>query len=100
MKSTSTKPEDLIKNLRALLEEAEKHVGAGADATDSVAEGLQARLAAAKEQLSDLCQKSKEKLCECAKATDAQVRTHPYETAAIALGVGVLLGAILKSRRH
>lgn len=33
-----------------------------------------------------------------ARTTDEKIRDHPYESLAVALGIGVVLGAILKSR--
>ena len=35
-----------------------------------------------------------------ARATDETIRAHPYESLAIALGVGVLLGALIRRNSH
>ena len=41
----------------------------------------------------------KDKAVEGAKATDSAIRSHPYESMAIAFGVGALIG-FLASRRN
>jgi len=47
----------------------------------------------AQERLTDLYDSAKEKVTEGARRTDEAIRAHPYESLAIALGVGVLIGA-------
>lgn len=93
-------PEQLVENLRALIAEAEKTLGS------ELAEGAEDKLASLRERFSDAREKvehafsvAKEKVVAGAKQTDSAIRSHPYESLAIALGVGVLLGAFLRRNK-
>ncbi|MBA4138291.1 MAG: hypothetical protein C0518_13345 [Opitutus sp.] len=94
---TSTSPEELVSNLRSLLSEAEKLVGesAGEYASDKMSE-LYNRLQSAQERVQELYGVAREKVAAGAQTTDRTIRSHPYESLAIALGIGVLLGALLR----
>jgi ElaB/YqjD/DUF883 family membrane-anchored ribosome-binding protein len=92
-------PTELASELRALLAEAEKILGDNAATSSHVAvAGLQERLEAAQEQLRELCTTTKQKVVSGAKQVDHCIRTHPYQSLAVALGVGVLVG-VLTGRR-
>ena len=70
--------------------------------TESLTERLEAareNLARAQERVSELYDGAREKVVAGAKATDKTIRKHPYESAAIALGVGVLIGFFVGRRR-
>jgi len=54
-------------------------------------EGLKQRLIAYYEDI-------EEAVVSGAKTTDKAIREHPYESLAIALAVGVLIGALIRSR--
>lgn len=90
-------PEELVANLRALLSEAEKLVGesAGEYASDRLT-ALQERLQAAQERVQELYGVARDKVAYGARQTDKTIRAHPYESLAIALGIGVLLGALIR----
>lgn len=96
-KATAESPEQVVENLRALIAEAEKTLGS------NLAEGAGEKLASLRERFTEMRDKAehtfeiaKEKVVEGAKKTDTAIRTHPYESLAIALGVGVLIGALLR----
>lgn len=98
-KSAQT-PDALLNDLRALVAEAEGLMGG--DITDQARdklEQLRERLSDAQERLTELYATAKEKVTEGARRTDETIRSHPYESLAIALGIGVLLGALLR-RNH
>lgn len=97
---TSQTPDALLDELRALVAEAEGLMGGEVNdhARDKM-EQLRERLADAQERLSDLYGSAKEKVSEGARKTDEAIRAHPYESLAIALGVGVLIGALLRRGR-
>jgi ElaB/YqjD/DUF883 family membrane-anchored ribosome-binding protein len=98
MKSrTSETPEQLLENLRALLAEAEKTIteSAGDYAGDKLSD-LHQRLDDARARIEEIYEKTRRRVVAGAKRTDEAIRTHPYESLAIALGVGVLLGAVLR----
>jgi len=99
-KSTAESPEQIVEHLRALIAEAEKTIGA------ELTEGAEEKLGSLRDRFSDAKEKAehclsvaREKVVHGAKQADTAIRSHPYESLAIALGVGVLLGALLR-RNH
>jgi ElaB/YqjD/DUF883 family membrane-anchored ribosome-binding protein len=94
-------PEQIVEHLRSLLAEAEKSIGV------ELTEGAQEKLAALRDRIADAKEKAehyisvaREKVVHGAKQADGAIRSHPYESLAIALGVGVLLGALLRRNNH
>ena len=99
-KITADSPEQIVEHLRALLAEAEQALGT--ELTEGAGEklsSLRERLSEAKEKLEHGFSVAREKVVHGAKQADTAIRSHPYESLAIALGVGVLLGALLR-RNH
>ncbi|WP_438479997.1 DUF883 family protein [Oleiharenicola lentus] len=100
MKSrTAQSPEKLVGNLRDLLSEAEKLVGDASEGASAKAEDIHSRIELAQEKLSEYYDIARDKVVSSAKTADKTIRSHPYESLAIALGVGVLIGALIKSNR-
>lgn len=98
---TSTSPEELVANLRGLLTEAEKLVGESAgEYTSSKMEELSDRLRAAQERVQEMYGVARDKVAYGARQADRTIRSHPYESLAIALGIGVLLGAFIRRSRE
>lgn len=100
-RSTSTEnPETLLNELRALVAEAEGLTKGDINEQvhDKLAE-LKDRFHDAQERLSEYYDIAKEKVVEGARRTDQTIRSHPYESLAIALGVGVLIGALIRRTR-
>lgn len=98
-KSSQT-PDALLDELRALVAEAEGLMGT--DITDQARDKmdqLRERISEAQERLSELYDSARVKVTEGARRTDEAIRAHPYESLAIALGVGVLIGALLRRGR-
>ncbi|MBL9207774.1 MAG: DUF883 family protein [Opitutaceae bacterium] len=88
-----------MNDLRALLSEAESlTAGTVAEQTSDRLADLRARLKEAQESLSEYYEIAKERVTEGARRTDAAIRSHPYESIVVALGVGVLIGALLRRR--
>jgi ElaB/YqjD/DUF883 family membrane-anchored ribosome-binding protein len=92
-------PKDLLTELQALVAEAEGML------TDSVSEHstealghLRARFGAAQERFSHLYEGAKKKVVAGAKYTDTTIRENPYQSLAVALGVGVVLGVLIGRR--
>jgi ElaB/YqjD/DUF883 family membrane-anchored ribosome-binding protein len=99
----SDSPEALIKNIQKLMEEVETIVAKSTDV--DVAGGfkdrltdLQDRFSGAKTKVQGYYKVAKQKVVDGAEAADETIRAHPYESLAVALGVGVLLGALLRRR--
>lgn len=91
--------EEMTDNLRALINEAEQVVSDGVSTTSSeVVADLKERLETGLEKLNDYYGGAKERVIAGARRTDDTIRSHPYESLAIALGVGVLIGALIRRR--
>ena len=73
-------------------EDAKALITATADVAEEKVIEARRRLASALERGKEAWGNMEAKAVESAKATDEVIRTHPYESLAIALGVGVLLG--------
>ncbi len=95
--STHESTDAVIENLRSLIAEAEKilNEGAAEPASEALAD-LKARLEDARHRAEELYQDARKKVVAGARQADETIRAHPYESLAIALGVGVLLGALLR----
>jgi ElaB/YqjD/DUF883 family membrane-anchored ribosome-binding protein len=86
-------------DLKTLIKDAESLIKETAgDMSDKAREArtrLQATLATAKEN----CQVLQDKTVAAAKATDRTIRSHPYESIGIALGLGLVVGVLVARRR-
>jgi len=91
-------PEQLLENLRQLVAEAEKLVGEGGENAEQAFGGIQVRFEQARAKLQDVYGAARKKVISGARQADDAIRSHPYESLAIALGVGVLLGALIRRR--
>jgi ElaB/YqjD/DUF883 family membrane-anchored ribosome-binding protein len=92
-------PEALRHDARTLAEDARALYEATAELTDEKISGARKRLADALDRGRGIYSGLQEKAVEGAKAVDGCVRDHPYQSIAMAFGVGALLG-ILLSRRN
>ena len=96
MKINRATPEEVMNELRSLLNEAEKVVAQTArEGGEAAAAALRERFQAAQEQLRELYGDARTKVVAGAKYTDATIREHPYSALGIALGVGVVAGVLL-----
>lgn len=98
-KDTVHTPKELLTELRALAVEAERML------SDSLSEhsaeaisNLRARFNAAHERFTEVYEGTKEKVVAGAKYTDTTIRENPYQSIAIAAGVGLLVGVLLGRR--
>lgn len=91
--------EEVLENLRSLIAEAEELIGSGvANTSSEVLEDVRSRLSEGLDKLNDYYGTAKEKVVAGARRTDETIRSHPYESLAVALGVGVLVGALIRRR--
>ena len=104
-------PEEVIEHITRLMAEAEAMIAG--PITDKSSNGigeLKERLSSARELLNDAYATARETLGEAydetrkqvaagAKYTDDQIRANPYQAIAVAAGVGVLLGLLMR-RNH
>ncbi len=95
--SPAESPEQLAESLRSLIAEAEKTLlSSVSEHADGQLSALHDRLESARDRVATMCADAKVKVVAGAKQADSTIRSHPYESLAIALGVGVLLGAVLR----
>jgi ElaB/YqjD/DUF883 family membrane-anchored ribosome-binding protein len=98
-KSTTRKAEAMIDQLEGMVEEAGQLI------KETTEESVKKQLNAFKDNMQDLSNKLKgyyddveEAVVSGAKTTDKVIRNHPYESLAISLAIGVLIGALIRSR--
>ncbi len=97
--STAQTPQDLVNDLHALVAEAEKMMGGAiTEHTGDALGALRTRFDAAQERLGDLYEGTRKKVVAGAKCADATIRANPYQSLAIAAGVGLLIGVLLGRR--
>lgn len=96
-------PEDLLNDLRGLVTEAERLLGQapqaqGACNCESSMAALRERFETAQERLGELYAGAKRKVVAGAKYTDGAIRENPYQSLAIALGIGLVAGVLIGRR--
>jgi len=91
-------PEQLLEALRQLVSETEQLLAEkGEDAVEKM-EDLRSRIERAGESLRELYGVGRRKFIAGARYADETIRSHPYESLALTLGMGVLLGAFLRRK--
>jgi ElaB/YqjD/DUF883 family membrane-anchored ribosome-binding protein len=94
-------PEEIVEHIGRLMAEAESLlVGPVAERAGDKFADLRARFSKLQEKAADAYSDARQKVVAGARATDETIRSHPYESLAIALGVGVLLGALIRRNSH
>jgi ElaB/YqjD/DUF883 family membrane-anchored ribosome-binding protein len=94
-------PKELLTELKTLVAEAETMMADSLSEHTAEALGsLRERFSAAQERFSDMYDRTKKKVVAGAKYTDTTIRDNPYQSIAVALGVGVLLGVLLGRRNR
>ncbi len=96
---TAHTPKELLHDLQALVAEAETMMTASASEHSADAlETLRTRFHAAQERFSHLYDGARTKVVAGARCTDQTIRANPYQSIAIAAGVGLLVGVLLGRR--
>lgn len=94
--------ERVMADLKSLARDAEDLIKVTASDASESAKEARTRLTAALERTKKSYLALQQQGLESAKVglqkTDDTIRTHPYETVGIALGIGILVGALLKRR--
>lgn len=92
--------EELIRNIQKLMAEVEEVIANTSDAAKGEAssrlEELQNRLSSASEAVTGMYRTARRRVTDGAQVADETIRSHPYESLAVALGLGVVLGALLR----
>lgn len=90
-------PEEIVEHISRLMAEAEAMmVGPVAERAGEKFSQLRARFEDLQTKASSAYTDARQKVVAGAKVTDETIRSHPYESLAIALGVGVLIGALIR----
>jgi ElaB/YqjD/DUF883 family membrane-anchored ribosome-binding protein len=94
--------ERLMADLGAIAADVEALLRVTVDDTSDKAKETRARLTAALEKARATCQELQSQGVASARAAvnkaDQAIRAHPYEAIGIALGAGILLGALLRRK--
>ncbi len=98
MNSRYETPQAVRHDARTLAEDARSLLEATAHVADEKITEARARLTEALERGKMSYERVKEKAIEGAKAADETIRTHPYHTAGITFGIGVMLGVLIGRR--
>ncbi len=97
---TNTQIDRVVDNLKELGRDADELVRATAgDARETVCEA-RVRLGRAIEAARRSCDRAQERVKEGVKMADKVVHKHPYETAGIAFGAGLVIGALAVWKRR
>lgn len=95
-KQSAQSPKDILEELRSLVADAEKMVGDSVgESSEEIISALRQRYAAAQERLGDAYQSARRKVTEGARYTDETIRENPYQSIAVAVGVGLIAGVLL-----
>jgi ElaB/YqjD/DUF883 family membrane-anchored ribosome-binding protein len=98
-KDTTHTPKELLVELQALVTEAETMMAGSLSEPSNEAFGhLRERFGAAQERFADLYAGARKKVVAGAKYTDETIRANPYQSIAIAAGVGLLVGVLVGRR--
>ena len=81
-----------------LLEDAQELMTATAHIAEEKVMNARKRLSVALQNGREMLEDLQEKAVASAKAADETIREHPYKSIGVALGVGVLLGFLLRRR--
>lgn len=94
--TTAQTPEALLHDLQTLVAEAEKMVSSSvSEHTDDAVASLRTRFEAAQARFGHLYDGARKRIVAGARCTDESIRANPYQSIAIAAGVGLLLGVLL-----
>jgi len=98
-KATSHTPKELLHDLQALVVEAETMLtDSASEHSGEAVDSLRARFTDAQERFSEIYEGAKKKVVAGAKCTDETIRANPYQSIAIAAGVGLLIGVLVGRR--
>jgi ElaB/YqjD/DUF883 family membrane-anchored ribosome-binding protein len=90
--------EKLVADLKTLSHDAEAVLAATAGQAGEKVNELRGRLSSTLESAKATYRRLEERTIAGAKVADKTIREHPYETAGVAFGIGLLIG-VLVSRR-
>ncbi len=90
--------EKLLNDLKAVVEDGEQLLKAGAHELSEKGQAAREKLAAALEVARETRRKLQDQAVAGAKATDRLIREHPYQSIGIAFGIGMLIGILVNRK--
>ncbi len=101
--ATTDTPEKLIEHISSLMAEAEAMLAGPVTAQPRLTSGrladIKHRLEDARQRLSGAYDRARSNVVASARYTDDTIREYPYASIAVAVGLGVALGMLLKPDR-
>jgi len=94
MTANAERSENLVADLNRVVADSEGLLHDSAEVVGEKAHELRDRLARTLDSAKVACCRLEKKAKEGTKATDKVIRDHPYQSIGIALGIGVLVGAL------
>jgi len=100
-KETTHTPKELFTEMQALVAEAQAMMAESvSEHTADAVDALRSRFTDAQERFADVYAGARKKVIAGAKYTDATIRENPYQSIAIAAGVGLIVGILLGRRSN
>ncbi len=100
-KEPAQSPKEILHDLHALVAEAEKMMGDSVtEHTEDAVNSLRDRFDAAQERLGVIYEGARKRVVAGAKYTDEAIRANPYQSIAIAAGIGLLVGVLVGRRNR
>lgn len=99
MTANAEHTEKIMTDMKRVVRDSEELLHDSKGALGEQAEALRETLADAVARAKEACVRLQGKTKQAAKATDACIRDHPYQSMGIALGVGVLVGWLISPKR-
>jgi len=90
--------ERLLQDLKAVVQDGEELLRAGAQELGERGNAAREKLTAALEIAKETRRKLEERAIQSAKAADQFIRDNPYQSIGIAFGVGMVFGIIMNRR--
>jgi ElaB/YqjD/DUF883 family membrane-anchored ribosome-binding protein len=90
--------ERLLQDLKAVVQDGEELLRAGAQELGERGNAAREKLTAALEIAKETRRKLEERAIQSAKAADQFIRDNPYQTIGIAFGIGMVFGIIMNRR--
>ena len=98
-KEVTHTPKELLTELQGLVAEAQAMMSESiSEHTADAVGALRNRFTAAQEKFSDVYDGARQKVVASAKRADETIRENPYQSMAVAAGVGLVIGLLLGRR--
>lgn len=88
----------ILTDLKRVVEDSEELLVDSAGVVGEKAVEFRERLSRKLDAARATCRRLEEKTKQGAKATDKVIREHPYQSLGVALGVGIVIGLLLKRK--